>query len=105
MSEVLQFALDNGLAGLEFLAGIPGTLGGALYSNAGAFGSSIGDVFRAGVFLDDEGNERMAEGNDMAFAYRWSALQQKHSIALSAVLKAAAGDPEMIRNGDQGEPG
>jgi UDP-N-acetylmuramate dehydrogenase len=99
LSKVLQFALDNGLAGLEFLAGIPGTLGGALYSNAGAFGSSIGDIFRAGVFLDEKGNERTAEGNDLAFAYRRSALQQKHSIALSAVLKAAAGDPEMIRNG------
>jgi len=99
LSKVLQFALDNGLAGLEFLAGIPGTLGGALYSNAGAFGSSIGDIFREGVFLDEKGNERMAERNELVFAYRRSALQRKHSIALSAVLKAAAGDPEMIRNG------
>jgi UDP-N-acetylmuramate dehydrogenase len=99
LSKVLQYALDNGLAGLEFLAGIPGTLGGALYSNAGAFGSSIGDIFREGVFLDEKGNERMAERNDLAFAYRRSALQRKHSIVLSAVLKAAAGDPEIIRNG------
>ena len=99
LSKVLQFALDNSLAGLEFLAGIPGTLGGALYSNAGAFGSSIGDIFSVGVFLDGEGNERTAEGKDLAFAYRRSALQQKHSIALSAVLKASPGDPEKIRNG------
>jgi len=98
LSKVLQFALDNGLAGLEFLAGIPGTLGGALYSNAGAFGSSIGDIFRAGIFLDEKGNERAAEGNDLAFAYRRSVLQRKHSIVLSAVLKVAAGDPEKIRN-------
>ena len=98
LSEVLQFALDNGLAGLEFLAGIPGTLGGALYSNAGAFGSSIGDIFRAGLFLDEKGNERAAEGNDLAFAYRRSVLQRKHSIVLSAVLKVTAGDPEKIRN-------
>ena len=99
LSNVLEFALDNGLAGLEFLAGIPGTLGGAIYSNAGAFGSSIGDIFRAGAFLDEQGNERTEEGNDLAFAYRWSALQRKHSIALSAVLKAFPGDPDRIRNG------
>jgi len=98
LSKVLQFALDNGLAGLEFLAGIPGTLGGALYSNAGAFGSSIGDIFRAGVFLDEKGNERAVKRNELTFAYRRSALQKEHSIVLSGVLKAAAGDPEKIRN-------
>lgn len=97
LSNVLQFAQDHSLAGLEFLAGIPGTLGGALYSNAGAFGSSIGDIFLAGVFLDPKGNERTVKGSDLAFAYRRSELQKKHSILLSAVLKAAAGDPEKIR--------
>ena len=52
-----------------------------------------------GVFLDDQGNERIAGENDLAFGYRWSSLQKKHGIALSGVLKAAAGDPDMIRNG------
>jgi len=99
LSRVVQFALDNGFTGLEFLAGIPGTLGGALYGNAGAFGSSIGDIFGEGVFLDEKGNERTAERNDLAFAYRWSALRGSHSIALSALLKATAGDPEIIRKG------
>ncbi len=98
LSKVVQFGLDNSLAGLEFLAGIPGTLGGALYSNAGAFGSSIGDIFRRGVFLDEKGNERTSERNDLAFAYRRSALQRKHSIALSALLETTAGDPEIIRS-------
>lgn len=97
LSRLIQHALDAGLEGLEFLAGIPGTVGGALYGNAGAFGRAIADVFVRAVFLGDDGNERPASWSDMAFGYRHSILKARHAVALSAVFKVVPGDPERIR--------
>ena len=97
LSQLLQHAVDHGLEGLEFLAGIPGSVGGALYGNAGAFGWAMGDVFVRAVFLGDDGNERPASLEDMAFGYRHSALKTRPAIALSAVLRAVPGHPERIR--------
>ncbi len=97
LSRLLQHALDGGLEGLEFLAGIPGTVGGALYGNAGAFGRAMGDVFVRAILLGEDGNERPATREDMTFGYRQSALKKRPAVALSAVLRAVPGDPERIR--------
>jgi UDP-N-acetylmuramate dehydrogenase len=97
LSRLLQHAIDRGLEGLEFLAGIPGTVGGALYGNAGAFGRAMGDVFVRGLVLDDEGNERPTAPEDMAFGYRHSVLKIKPFIVLNAVLRAVPGNPELVR--------
>ncbi|HEX2695537.1 MAG TPA: UDP-N-acetylmuramate dehydrogenase [Acidobacteriota bacterium] len=97
LSLLLQHALDSDLEGLEFLAGIPGTVGGALCGNAGAFGRAMGDVFIRAVFLGDDGNERAATREDMAFGYRHSVLKTRPAVALRAVLRAVPGDPERIR--------
>jgi UDP-N-acetylmuramate dehydrogenase len=94
--KILQYAQDNHLEGLEFLAGIPGTIGGALFSNAGAFGRAIADHFAAAAFLDRSGNERRISLAEMDFGYRRSILQTRHEIALEATLKATPGDPERI---------
>lgn len=96
LSRVLQYALDGGLAGLEFLAGIPGTVGGAICGNAGAFGRAMSDVFVGASLLGDNGTERSATPEDMAFGYRHSALKTNPAIALRAVLKAEPGDPARI---------
>ncbi len=97
LARLLQHALDGGLEGLEFLAGIPGTVGGALYGNAGAFGRAMGDVFVRARLLGDDGVERPATREDMAFGYRHSALKTRPAVALSVVLKAVPGDPERVR--------
>jgi UDP-N-acetylmuramate dehydrogenase len=97
LSRLLQYALDGGLDGLDFLAGIPGTVGGALYGNAGAFGRAMSDVFLRGSCLGDDGSERPLAREDMAFGYRHSALKAHPAVVLSAVLKAVPGDPERVR--------
>jgi UDP-N-acetylmuramate dehydrogenase len=92
LSSLLQQALAAGLGGIEFLAGIPGTVGGALYSNAGAFGRSIGDFLEEAVLLSPDGGERRIGRGELAFGYRRSSLQRDHDIVLRAVLRAEAGD-------------
>jgi UDP-N-acetylmuramate dehydrogenase len=96
LSRVLEYALDNRLEGLEFLAGIPGTVGGALFTNAGAFGLSVGDRLVAAVFLDGQGNEKRVSPGEMDFGYRRSILQARHDIALEAILGAKPGDRNAI---------
>ncbi len=97
LAKLLQHALDGGFEGLEFLAGIPGTAGGAIYGNAGAFGRAMGDVFVRASLLGDDGTERPASLEDMAFGYRHSALKTRPALVLRAVLKAVPGDPERVR--------
>lgn len=58
LGDVIQFCLEESLTGLEALAGIPGTIGGAVFSNAGAFGCSIGDSLKEAFLLDENGRER-----------------------------------------------
>ncbi|MHB8093709.1 MAG: UDP-N-acetylmuramate dehydrogenase [Candidatus Aminicenantales bacterium] len=97
LAKLLQYALDNGLKGFEFAAGIPGTVGGAICGNAGAFGRSIGELCREAVLLDAIGNEVTAAREDLAFGYRRSRLQQSREIVLSAVLDTERGEPARIR--------
>jgi UDP-N-acetylmuramate dehydrogenase len=82
------FCRDRGLGGLEFLAGIPGTVGGAIYGNAGAFGRSIGELLEEALLLDPRGVERrgLAPG-DFDFGYRDSLLKRTREIVLSAAFR------------------
>jgi len=92
LSCVLREALDAGLTGLEFLAGIPGTVGGAVYGNAGAYGWSIGDVLETvTLYLPGDGH-RVAPRDTLGFGYRDSALKKGGAIVLSAVLVCSPGD-------------
>jgi len=92
LQTLLQEAVAGGLGGLEFLAGIPGTLGGALYSNAGAFGSSLGDFIEEAFLLSAGGGERRLSREDFGFGYRSSSLQRDHGLVLRAVVRAESGD-------------
>jgi UDP-N-acetylmuramate dehydrogenase len=94
LSFLLQDLQSRGLAGLEFMAGIPGTAGGAVFGNAGAFGQSIGDVLEEAVLFEPGGGERKLSREELGFGYRRSALQKDHTVVLRAVLRAAPGDPE-----------
>lgn len=92
---VARFAADKGLAGLEFLSGIPGTIGGALRMNAGAYGREIKDVFRSATAVDRRGRRHVMDADAMGFEYRHSAVPADW-IFLSAELSATPDAPAKI---------
>lgn len=92
---VAKTALDAGLAGLEFLSGVPGTIGGALRMNAGAFGSEIKDVIISAEALDREGQLHILTPGDLGFSYRHCAVDEGW-IFLGATLKGRSGSPKDI---------
>jgi UDP-N-acetylmuramate dehydrogenase len=96
LNELLQFLIERELAGLEFLAGIPGTIGGALFGNAGSFNQSIGDYLKEAVLLDEEGKEAKVQQDYFGFSYRQSNLREKHRILLRAVFKLRKGSKKKI---------
>jgi len=89
---VLREALASGLSGLEFLAGIPGTVGGAVYGNAGAYGWSIGDILESADLFFPSGERRTVPRQALGFGYRDSALKRGGGIVLSTVLMCSPGD-------------
>ena len=92
---VARRALDAGLTGLEFLSGIPGTVGGAVAMNAGAYGTEIGDVFDSAEVIDRSGCRRTLRLPDMAFAYRHAAIDP-NAMVTSARLRARPGEADEI---------
>ena len=93
---VARAAADAGIAGLEFLRGIPGTIGGALRMNAGCYGSEIKDVFVEATALDSKGNTLVLQRDDMRFVYRNSGAAPD-LVFLEAVLEGKPGAPDEIR--------
>ena len=89
---VLREALGASLCGLEFLAGIPGTVGGAVYGNAGAYGWSIGEVLESATVLRPGGRRETLSREELGFGYRDSALKKTPGIVLSATLLCSPGD-------------
>jgi len=85
LSSLLKFCLQNNLSGLEFLAGIPGTLGGALIMNAGTKDKCIGNMVEEVEVMDRCGQIRKLKSSDLIWKYRGSNLD--HYIILSAILK------------------
>lgn len=94
---VAKLAAQRSLSGLEFAAGIPGTVGGALTMNAGAHADSIGDVVEEVTAIDEKGNLITLTNEDLQFAYRMSRLQQKDLVAVEARLRLKEGAPDDIR--------
>ncbi|NIM91347.1 MAG: UDP-N-acetylmuramate dehydrogenase [Candidatus Aminicenantes bacterium] len=97
LRQVLQFLTENGLAGLEFLAGIPGTIGGAVSSNAGAFDKSIGHFLSEAILLDKKGEEIQVRKDYFSFSYRQSQLTEKQAVLLKAVFKVQEGDKKKVQ--------
>ena len=95
-SALARAAAAAGIAGLEFLSGIPGTIGGALSINAGCYGREIKDVLVEATALDGEGKLHKLVPSDMRFTYRSSGLPEDF-IFVSAVLKGEPGNPSDIR--------
>ena len=92
LAAVLKETLSAGLSGLEFIAGIPGTVGGALYGNAGAFGSCLGDFLETATLLAPGDGITTVPRESLGFSYRDSALKKNGAIVLKAVLLSSPGD-------------
>ena len=90
-------AMEHGLTGLEFAAGIPGTVGGGLVMNAGAYGGEIRMVTSLVRLLMPDGSVQELTGEEMEFGYRTSILRHLDAAALRAQFELAPGDPEKIR--------
>ncbi|MEZ5358484.1 MAG: UDP-N-acetylmuramate dehydrogenase [Candidatus Zixiibacteriota bacterium] len=96
LDKTVDFATDCSLTGLEFAAGIWGSVGGAVYGNAGAFGSQISSVLKEAVLIDREGNVRREANDYFRFAYRHSYLKVTGEIVAEVVLELQPGDREAI---------
>ncbi len=84
--------LDEGLVGLEFASGIPGSLGGAVVGNAGCYGHEIGEFLVSVTVLHPDGTVATAGPGDLDFGYRHSALKENDDLLLTATLKLGHGD-------------
>ena len=97
MSRAAVFAANAGLSGLEFAHGIPGSVGGGVYMNAGAYGGEISGVCEYVEIMDRMGNLRIIPNKEMEFSYRHSALEDSGEIVISAVFALTKAEPEAIR--------
>ena len=96
LSKIAQEAMKASLTGLEFACGIPGTVGGAVYMNAGAYGDEIKDIFLSAEILADDGSVNTYNPDEMDFSYRHSRLSE-YGILLSAVFKLQEGEYQSIK--------
>ena len=98
LARAADFACRQGLTGLEFAHGIPGTVGGAVCMNAGAYGGEMRQVVQPVTVLFPEEGIRTLSGGDLAFGYRRSFLTDRpDAVVLRAVFRLAPGDPDEIR--------
>lgn len=99
LSAASSFAANEGLAGFEFASGIPGTIGGAVYMNAGAYGGEMKDVVRTVKLMSPDGSEVITKSNDeMEFGYRHSALEDNGWIVLNIEIELEPGDEAEIKD-------
>lgn len=98
LSALSVFASEHGRGGLSFAYGIPGTVGGAVYMNAGAYGGQISDCLTQAVCTDLSGQLSVLSSEDLHFSYRHSALQENGLILLSASFTCPEADPEELRS-------
>lgn len=98
LKEVTQVAQANSLTSFEFACGIPGSIGGAVFMNAGAYGGEISQVLVSCKVMDAEGNVSVLSASEMQFGYRHSVIRDKNLIVLSAKFELQAGDPTQIQN-------
>ncbi len=97
LAKLCVAALENGLTGLEFAYGIPGSVGGALYMNAGAYGGEMSQVVVSATVLDKDGNINEIDLSDMELGYRTSIFKTNGSIILSVKFGLKKGDSANIK--------
>ena len=97
MARAAVFAANHGLSGLEFAHGIPGTVGGGVYMNAGAYGGEMSGICRNVTLMDEAGQLREVNARELEFSYRHSKLQESGEIVISAVLQLQPAAPEEVK--------
>ena len=97
LAKLASFAQQNGLAGLEFASGIPGTVGGGVRMNAGAYGGEMKDVLTTVQYLTAEGEVKGAAAAELDLRYRHSIFEENGGCILSAQFALTPGEPEVIR--------
>ncbi|MBR4157907.1 MAG: UDP-N-acetylmuramate dehydrogenase [Oscillospiraceae bacterium] len=98
LSRLAAQAAEFGLTGLEFAHGIPGTLGGAVVMNAGAYGGEMKDVVDMTMFMDEQGEVDSLSGGEHAFGYRQSAFSSGGKAVLGCRIQLREGEPDTIRS-------
>lgn len=96
--ETTKVAQFHSLTGFEFAAGIPGSIGGAVFMNAGAYGGEIAHILVSAQVLSKDGDIRTIDGKNMAFGYRHSLLQDTGEVVISAKFALKPGDYMQITN-------
>lgn len=97
LASVCVHAQQAGLTGMENLFGIPGTVGGALYMNAGAYGSEVKDVVVSAEYIDEDFNIKTIDVKDMELSYRHSFFAGRKCVITSAVFELESGNPDEIK--------
>lgn len=97
LSKVALFAMERGLEGLEFAAGIPGTIGGGVVMNAGAYGGEMKQVVESVRVLSSEGEILTLDNDTMEFGYRTSIIRNRNFTVLSVTFRLREGNREEIR--------
>lgn len=87
----------KGIAGFEFASGIPGTIGGAIRMNAGAYGKEMKEIVKLVTYIDEEGNIKTLENEFMDFSYRHSRFKEKQEIIIGCTLQLEKENPDKIK--------
>lgn len=97
MARAAVFAANNGLSGMEFAHGIPGTVGGGVYMNAGAYGGEIVDICQSVDIMTMDGQLKTLSCQEMKFSYRHSVLEEDFAIVVGVVFRLQPGSKDEIR--------
>ena len=97
LNSLCLFAAENGLSGLEFAYGIPGSVGGGIFMNAGAYGGEIKDVVNLVDFIDAEKGKTIFLASELAFSYRHSVFQGKDGCIVGAEFSLQKGERPVIK--------
>jgi UDP-N-acetylmuramate dehydrogenase len=98
LKAVTQIAQEHALAGFEFACGIPGSIGGAVFMNAGAYGGEISQVLVSCKVMNESGKLFVLTADEMRFGYRHSVIRDENLVVISAKFELTPGDPEQIQN-------
>jgi len=97
LDQLVEYCIDNSLEGLNYATDIPGTVGGAIVGNAGAFGKQVGDVLDSVVVIDKAGQKKELKKEDLKFTYRNSILKKTGDIVISARFSLKPGDAAALQ--------
>ena len=96
LDDLALYCVNEGLEGLNYTTGIPGTVGGAVVGNAGAWGKQVGDVIKSAIILDQQGVQRLVSPDYFSFSYRHSRIKDTNEILVSVTFSMTPCDPKIL---------